>query len=71
MEFTFLPAQVKPHLETFLEGVIERRSRWSLTGTPERSDTDRGCMPAEAGSRADGRFLQGVFEQFADGHGDP
>ena len=68
MEFPFLPAQIKPHQQPFLEGVLVRRGSRGLTGLPQGGNAYRGGMPAKAARAGDGRFQEGIFEEFADRH---
>ncbi len=68
MELPLLTTEVKTHLQALFEGhVIGRRCR-RRAFNPERRDAHRCGMPGEAGGVADRRFLEGLFQQFADCH---
>ena len=69
VKFPFFAAEIETHLEPLFEGAVVWRWCWSMTGGPERRDADGGGVPTKAIGCANGRRLQLVFQQLADGHG--
>ena len=69
MEFPLLPAQIQPHLQTFAQGDLVGRHRGGFPGRPQRRDAHRCGVPAEPLRGPDHRFLEGIFEELPDCHG--
>ena len=66
MKFSFLSAEVEPHIEPFFECVLKGGCGWRSAVNPERCDAHCCGMPTESVGRADVRFVQRLLQEDVD-----
>ena len=62
VKFTFFAAEIQPHLQAFLDGLLEGRSRWCRRRSPEGCNTHRGRVPAKPVGDANVRLTERVLK---------
>ncbi len=67
MKFSFLSAEVEPHIEPFFQCVLKGWCRWRSAVNPKCRNTYRCGMPTESARCADVRFIQCLLQEDVDG----
>ena len=63
VEFTFFPAEVEPHLQSFLQRILKGRSQGWVGIDPEGGDANSSGVTPEPDCRTDVRLVQSLLQE--------